>query len=208
MDLEQQLAAFKVVPVIAINRAEDALPLASTLVENGLPCAEVTFRTDAACEAIRRIRAAHPQMLIGAGTVLTRDQVDQAIEAGVDFVVSPGFNPEIVSYCQRRGMPMVPGVNNPSLVEQAMAMGLKTLKFFPAEVSGGLGMIKAMAAVYPVRLMPTGGISPTNIKEYLAQPSVLCCGGTWIAPTKLIDEGNWEEIGRLVREAVSLVQQA
>lgn len=208
MELEQRLAALKIVPVIAINKAEDARLLARTLVENGLPCAEVTFRTDAAGKAMRLMRAEYPDILLGAGTVLTTGQVDEAMEAGADFVVSPGFNPEIVRYCQQRGIPIVPGINNPSLVEQAMAMGLKTLKFFPAEVSGGLGMIKALAAVYPVRLMPTGGISPANAKDYLSQSAVLCCGGTWIAPPSLIDSGNWAEIGRLVREAVGLVQQA
>ncbi|ENM5770642.1 bifunctional 4-hydroxy-2-oxoglutarate aldolase/2-dehydro-3-deoxy-phosphogluconate aldolase [Vibrio mimicus] len=200
--LEKQLSAMKVVPVIAIKHSEDAVQLAKTLVEHGLPCAEVTFRTEAAAEAIRLMRQAYPEMLIGAGTVLRTDQVDAAIEAGVDFIVSPGFNPTIVKYCQQRGVTIVPGVNNPSLVEQAMEMGLKTLKFFPASASGGTEMLKALNAVYPVKFMPTGGISAANIQDYLAISSVLACGGTWMVPGQLIDEQNWPEIGNLVRKAV------
>ncbi len=200
--LEKQLSAMKVVPVIAIKHSEDAVQLAKTLVENGLPCAEVTFRTEAAAEAIRLMRQAYPEMLIGAGTVLRTAQVDAAIEAGVDFIVSPGFNPTIVKYCQQRGVTIVPGVNNPSLVEQAMEMGLKTLKFFPASASGGTEMLKALNAVYPVKFMPTGGISAANIQDYLAISSVLACGGTWMVPGQLIDEQNWPEIGNLVRKAV------
>ncbi|MGG6324558.1 bifunctional 4-hydroxy-2-oxoglutarate aldolase/2-dehydro-3-deoxy-phosphogluconate aldolase [Vibrio cholerae] len=200
--LEKQLSAMKVVPVIAIKHSEDAVQLAKTLVENGLPCAEVTFRTEAAAEAIRLMRQAYPEMLIGAGTVLRTDQVDAAIEAGIDFIVSPGFNPTIVKYCQQRGVTIVPGVNNPSLVEQAMEMGLKTLKFFPASASGGTEMLKALNAVYPVKFMPTGGISAANIQDYLAISSVLACGGTWMVPGQLIDEQNWPEIGNLVRKAV------
>ncbi len=204
--LEKQLSAMKVVPVIAIKHSEDAVQLAKTLVENGLPCAEVTFRTEAAAEAIRLMRQAYPEMLIGAGTVLRTDQVDAAIEAGVDFIVSPGFNPTIVKYCQQRDVTIIPGVNNPSLVEQAMEMGLKTLKFFPASASGGTEMLKALNAVYPVKFMPTGGISAANIQDYLAISSVLACGGTWMVPGQLIDEQNWPEIGNLVRKAVDALK--
>ncbi|ELB2748798.1 bifunctional 4-hydroxy-2-oxoglutarate aldolase/2-dehydro-3-deoxy-phosphogluconate aldolase [Vibrio alginolyticus] len=203
--LNEQLANLKVIPVIAINKAEDAIPLGRTLVENGMPCAEITFRTECAAEAIRAMRAEFPEMLIGAGTILTNEQVDQAIEAGVDFIVSPGFNPRTVQYCLDKGVAIVPGVNNPSLVEQAMEMGLRTLKFFPAEPSGGVGMLKALTAVYPVKFMPTGGVSLGNVDEYLSIPSVLACGGTWMIPTKLIDEGKWDELGTLVRDAVAHV---
>ncbi|SUP92801.1 keto-hydroxyglutarate-aldolase/keto-deoxy-phosphogluconate aldolase [Vibrio owensii] len=203
--LNEQLANLKVIPVIAINKAEDAIPLGRTLVENGMPCAEITFRTECAAEAIRAMRAEFPEMLIGAGTILTNEQVDQAIEAGVDFIVSPGFNPRTVQYCLDKGVAIVPGVNNPSLVEQAMEMGLRTLKFFPAEPSGGAGMLKALTAVYPVKFMPTGGVSLGNVDEYLSIPSVLACGGTWMVPTKLIDEGKWDELGTLVRDAVAHV---
>ncbi len=203
--LNEQLANLKVIPVIAINKAEDAIPLGRTLVENGMPCAEITFRTECAAEAIRAMRAEFPEMLIGAGTILTNEQVDQAIEAGVDFIVSPGFNPRTVQYCLDKGVAIVPGVNNPSLVEKAMEMGLRTLKFFPAESSGGVGMLKALTAVYPVKFMPTGGVSLGNVDEYLSIPSVLACGGTWMVPTKLIDEGKWDELGTLVRDAVAHV---
>ncbi|MDE1230723.1 bifunctional 4-hydroxy-2-oxoglutarate aldolase/2-dehydro-3-deoxy-phosphogluconate aldolase [Vibrio aestuarianus] len=197
--LEQRLKEIKIVPVIAINDASQAIPLAKVLVENGLPCAEVTFRTEAAVESIRLMREAYPEMLIGAGTVLTTAQVDQAIEAGVDFVVSPGFNPTTVKYCQQRNIPIVPGVNNPSLVEQAMEMGLCTLKFFPAEPSGGVAMLKALTAVYPVNFMPTGGVSPSNVQDYLSIKSVVACGGTWMVPTDLMDKGDWQGIAELVK---------
>lgn len=200
MTLEQRLQQIKIVPVIAINDAAHAVPLAKVLVENGLPCAEVTFRTDAAQESIRLMRDAYPELLIGAGTVLTTQQVDQAISAGADFIVSPGLNPTTVKYCQQRGIAIVPGVNNPSLVEQAMDLGLKTLKFFPAEPSGGVAMLKALSAVYPVQFMPTGGVNPRNVADYLAIPSVVACGGTWMVPSDLMDSGNWDEIARLVRE--------
>ncbi|EKO3982185.1 keto-hydroxyglutarate-aldolase/keto-deoxy-phosphogluconate aldolase [Vibrio fluvialis] len=200
MTLEQRLQQIKIVPVIAINDAAHAVPLAKVLVENGLPCAEVTFRTDAAQESIRLMRDAYPELLIGAGTVLTTQQVDQAISAGADFIVSPGLNPTTVKYCQQRGIAIVPGVNNPSLVEQAMELGLKTLKFFPAEPSGGVAMLKALSAVYPVQFMPTGGVNPRNVADYLAIPSVVACGGTWMVPSDLMDSGNWDEIARLVRE--------
>ncbi|MEZ8574251.1 bifunctional 4-hydroxy-2-oxoglutarate aldolase/2-dehydro-3-deoxy-phosphogluconate aldolase [Vibrio splendidus] len=200
--LNEQLANLKVIPVIAINRAEDAIPLGKALVENGMPCAEITLRTECAIEAIRIMRKEFPDMLIGSGTVLTNEQVDASIEAGVDFIVSPGFNPRTVQYCIDKGVAIVPGVNNPSLVEQAMEMGLRTLKFFPAEPSGGTGMLKALTAVYPVKFMPTGGVSLKNVDEYLSIPSVLACGGTWMVPTNLIDEGKWDELGKLVRDAV------
>lgn len=205
--LNEQLANLKVIPVIAINRAEDATPLGKALVENGMPCAEITLRTECAIEAIRIMRKEFPDMLIGSGTVLTNEQVDASIEAGVDFIVSPGFNPRTVQYCIDKGVAIVPGVNNPSLVEQAMEMGLRTLKFFPAEPSGGTGMLKALTAVYPVKFMPTGGVSLKNVDEYLSIPSVLACGGTWMVPTNLIDEGKWDELGKLVRDAVELVNR-
>ncbi|CAH7425219.1 4-hydroxy-2-oxoglutarate aldolase / 2-dehydro-3-deoxy-phosphogluconate aldolase [Vibrio chagasii] len=203
--LNEQLANLKVIPVIAINRSEDAIPLGKALVENGMPCAEITLRTECAIEAIRIMRKEFPDMLIGSGTVLTDEQVDASIEAGVDFIVSPGFNPRTVQYCIDKGVAIVPGVNNPSLVEQAMEMGLRTLKFFPAEPSGGTGMLKALTAVYPVKFMPTGGVSLKNVDEYLSIPSVLACGGTWMVPTNLIDEGKWDELGKLVRDAVEHV---
>ncbi|MBY7915353.1 bifunctional 4-hydroxy-2-oxoglutarate aldolase/2-dehydro-3-deoxy-phosphogluconate aldolase [Vibrio fluvialis] len=203
--LNEQLRDIKVVPVIAIKDANKAVKLAEVLIENGLPCAEVTFRTEQAALAMKNMREAFPDMLIGAGTVLTTAQVDQAIEAGVDFVVSPGFNPTTVKYCQQRSVTIVPGVNNPSLVEQAMEMGLDTLKFFPAEPSGGVAMLKALTAVYPVSFMPTGGVSPSNVKNYLAIPAVLACGGTWMVPNDLIDNEKWDELAVLVKEVAGII---
>ncbi|MGK4473855.1 bifunctional 4-hydroxy-2-oxoglutarate aldolase/2-dehydro-3-deoxy-phosphogluconate aldolase [Aeromonas molluscorum] len=202
-DLIARLETLKVIPVIALQDAKQAAPLARVLVENGLPAAEVTFRTPAAAEAIRQMRTAYPELLIGAGTVLTREQVDAAIDAGADFIVSPGFNPTTVQYCLDKGIAIIPGVNNPSLVEQAMEMGLRQLKFFPAEQSGGIPMLKALGAVYPVRFMPTGGVTPANLQDYLALDSVIACGGTWMVPAKLINEEKWDELAQLVQEAVA-----
>ena len=201
--LNEKLQSLKVIPVIAIKNADDAVPLGKVLVENGMPCAEITFRTPAAAQAIKNMRAAFPEMLIGAGTVLTSETVDEAIDAGVDFIVSPGFNPTTVKYCQQRNMPIIPGVNNPSLVEQAMEMGLTTLKFFPAGPSGGVSMLKSLTAVYPVSFMPTGGVSPANINEYLDIDAVLACGGTWMVPADLVDNKEWDKIAVLVKEAVA-----
>jgi len=202
------LAKHKLIPVIAINNTADAVPLARALIDNGMPSAEVTFRTECAADAIKAMREAFPFMFIGAGTILTTEQADQAIAAGVDFIVSPGFNPRVVQHCLDKGMPIVPGVNNPSLVEQAMEMGLRTLTFFPAEPSGGVSMLKALTAVYPVKFMPTGGVNLANIDSYLDIPAVLACGGTWMVPTNLIDAGQWDEIGRLVRIAVAHINKS
>lgn len=201
-----KLKELKVIPVIAIDRAEDIVPLGKALAENGLPVAEITFRSDAAVEAIRLLREAQPNMLIGAGTILNKEQAMAAKEAGATFIVSPGFNPSTVKACQEMGIDIVPGVNNPSTVEAALEMGLKTLKFFPAEASGGIAMVKSLLAPYTdIELMPTGGINSKNINDYLAIPRVIACGGTWMVDKKLIDEGKWDEIGRLTREAVELV---
>ncbi|MFM2654366.1 bifunctional 4-hydroxy-2-oxoglutarate aldolase/2-dehydro-3-deoxy-phosphogluconate aldolase [Vibrio owensii] len=206
--IKEQLKALKVIPVIAIDKAEDIIPLGKVLAENGLPAAEITFRSAAAAEAIRLLRETQPGMLIGAGTVLNREQAIAAKEAGATFIVSPGFNPNTVKACQEIGIDIVPGVNNPSTVEAALEMGLTTLKFFPAEASGGINMVKSLLAPYTdIELMPTGGINPSNIKDYLAIPRVLACGGTWMVDKKLIEAGNWEELARLTREAVALVNE-
>ncbi|UTV26692.1 bifunctional 4-hydroxy-2-oxoglutarate aldolase/2-dehydro-3-deoxy-phosphogluconate aldolase [Photobacterium atrarenae] len=205
--LIEQLSSFKVIPVIQINAVEQAVPLAKTLVDNGLPVAEVTFRTEAAAEAIQQMREAYPEMCIGAGTVLTAEQVDRAKAAGAEFVVAPGLNPDTVRYCQAQSIPVIPGVNNPSQIEQALALGLTFLKFFPAEASGGVAMVKALLAPYvDISLMPTGGISKTNVRDYLALDRVACCGGTWMVAPTLIENGQWDEVGRLVREAVDWTQ--
>lgn len=206
--IKEQLKALKVIPVIAIDKAEDIIPLGKVLAENGLPAAEITFRSAAAAEAIRLLRETQPDMLIGAGTVLNREQAIAAKEAGATFIVSPGFNPNTVKACQEIGIDIIPGVNNPSTVEAALEMGLTTLKFFPAEASGGINMVKSLLAPYTdIELMPTGGINPANIKDYLAIPRVLACGGTWMVDKKLIEAGNWEELARLTREAVALVNE-
>ena len=205
--VSEQLAAIKVIPVIAIDRAEDIVPLGKALAENGLPAAEITFRSEAAVEAIRLLREAQPDMLIGAGTVLNREQAIAAKEAGATFVVSPGFNPNTVKACQEIGIDIVPGVNNPSAVEAALEMGITTLKFFPAEASGGINMLKSLLAPYSqVQFMPTGGVNINNVKDYLAIDRVFACGGTWMVDKKMINEGRWDEIGRLAREAADLVK--
>ncbi|WP_281629573.1 bifunctional 4-hydroxy-2-oxoglutarate aldolase/2-dehydro-3-deoxy-phosphogluconate aldolase [Vibrio sp. St2] len=206
IEMINKLKQFKVIPVIQINSVEQAIPLAKVLVENGLPVAEVTFRTEAAADAIKAMREAYPEMCIGAGTVLNAEQIEQAQQAGAEFVVAPGLNPNTVRRCQEVGMPIVPGVNSPSQVEQALELGLNFLKFFPAEASGGVAMVKSLLAPYvDVSLMPTGGIGKGNVNDYLAIDRVVCCGGTWMVASKLIENEQWEEIGQLVREAVAHV---
>ncbi|MBY7862446.1 bifunctional 4-hydroxy-2-oxoglutarate aldolase/2-dehydro-3-deoxy-phosphogluconate aldolase [Vibrio fluvialis] len=206
-DIKQQIKALKIIPVIAIDNAEDIIPLGKVLVENGLPVAEITFRSDAAEEAIRLLRESQPEMLIGAGTVLNRAQVIAAKEAGATFIVSPSFNPNTVRACQELGIEIIPGVNNPSAVEAALEMGLTTMKFFPAEPSGGISMVKSLLAPYTdLELMPTGGIKPSNVNDYLAIPRVIACGGTWMVEKSLIENGEWEELARLTREAVALTR--
>jgi len=207
MQLIQQLSALKIVPVIALERAEDIVPLGRALAENGLPVAEITFRTDAALEAIRLLRQAQPSMLIGAGTVLNKAQIEQAKAAGATFIVSPGLNPNTVRAARDLDIPMIPGVNNPSDIEAAIELGLTAVKFFPAEPSGGVKMIKALLGPYSqMQFMPTGGIGPHNIRDYLAIPGVIACGGSWMVEPALVREGNWSEIGRLARAARDLVQ--
>lgn len=203
-----RLRALRVMPVIQIENAADAVPLAKVLVENGLPAAEITFRTAAAAESIRLIRAAYPQIVLCAGTVLTIEQVDAAIAAGADFVISPGFNPSTVTYCLENNIKMIPGVNNPSLVEQALELGVSALKFFPAEASGGINMLKSLVGPYSqIQLMPTGGVTPLNLGEYLAIPQVIVCGGTWIAPTRAIANHEWDLIAANVREVRAMIDQ-
>ena len=202
-----QLQRLKVVPVIALDHAEDILPLADTLAQNGLSVAEITFRSPAAGEAIRLLRQQRPDFLIAAGTVLTADQVFQAKNAGADFVVTPGFNPKIVQLCQDLGLPIIPGVNNPMAIEAALELGIDTVKFFPAEASGGIKMIKALLGPYAqLKIMPTGGIGLQNIQDYLAIPNVVACGGSWFVEKTLINAKNWSEINRLTQEVVTLIK--
>lgn len=203
--MEEQFYEFAVVPVVVLNDAKDAVPLAEALVKGGLPCAEVTFRTEAAEESIRRMSEKYPEMLVGAGTVLTTEQVDRAVDAGAKFIVSPGFDPEIVDYCLEKNIPVFPGCISPSEVAQAVKRGLKVVKFFPAEQAGGLPMLKAMAAPYPMlKFMPTGGISAKNLKEYLGFEKIICCGGSWMVKGDLIKNGEFDRIAEMTREAVEL----
>ncbi|MGF7452807.1 bifunctional 4-hydroxy-2-oxoglutarate aldolase/2-dehydro-3-deoxy-phosphogluconate aldolase [Pasteurella bettyae] len=204
----EKLTELKVVPVIALDNAEDILPLAKTLSENGLPVVEITFRSAAVEEAIKLVKANYPEVLIAAGTVLTKEQVLTAKNAGADCIVTPGFNPNIVKYCQELGIPVTPGVNNPMAIEAALELGITAVKFFPAEASGGVKMIKALLGPYAsLKIMPTGGVSVSNIKDYLAISNVVACGGSWFVDKKLISEKNWDKIGRLTREVVELVKQ-
>ncbi len=199
-----QFQKLGIIPVVVIDDAKDAVPLAKALCEGGLPVAEVTFRTDAAEEAIRQMSQACPEMLVGAGTVLTTEQVDRAVEAGAKFIVSPGLNPKVVKYCQEKNVPITPGTARPTDIEMALELGLEVVKFFPAEQNGGLPMIKAMAAPYTkVKFMPTGGINAKNLKSYLDFDKIIACGGSWMVPKDLVKEGNFEEIKRLTREAVN-----
>ncbi len=203
--IAEQFYEYGVVPVVVLEEAKDALPLAKALVEGGLPCAEVTFRTEAAEESIRLMSEKYPEMLVGAGTVLTTKQVDRAAAAGAKFIVSPGFDPEIVDYCLEKKIPVFPGCITPSEVAQAVKRGLQVVKFFPAEQAGGVAMIKAMAAPYTmVKFMPTGGISAKNLKDYLSFGKILCCGGSWMVKGDMIRNGEFDKIRELTKEAVEL----
>lgn len=197
-----------IVPVVVLEDAKDAAPLAKALIDGGLPCAEVTFRTEAAEECIRIMAEQFPEMLVGAGTVLTTEQVDRAVAAGAKFIVSPGLNPRIVKYCVEKGILITPGCANPSDVEQAIENGLEVVKFFPAEQAGGLPMIKAMAAPYTnMMFMPTGGISPSNVREYLGFKKIIACGGSWMVKGDLVKAGDYAKITELSKEAVAIVKE-
>ena len=207
MDIAEKFQKLGVVPVVVLEDTKDAVPLAKALVEGGLPCAEVTFRTEAAEESIRLMTEQFPEMLVGAGTVLTREQVDAAVAAGAKFIVSPGFDPEIVDYCLEKEIPIFPGCVTPSEVAQAVKRGLKVVKFFPAEPAGGVAMIKAMAAPYnQLRFMPTGGIGTQNLKDYLGFDKIICCGGSWMVKADLIKNGEFEKICNLTKEAKELAK--
>ena len=207
--LEEQFYEYAVVPVVVLDDADDAAPLAEALIKGGLPCAEVTFRTEAAEESIRIMSEKYPEMLVGAGTVLTTEQVDRAVAAGAKFIVSPGFDPEIVDYCMEKNIPVFPGGVSPSEVAQAVKRGLKVVKFFPAEQAGGLAMLKAMAAPYTMlKFMPTGGINTKNLKEYLGFSKILCCGGSWMVKGDMIKNKEFDKITEMTREATELAAAA
>lgn len=203
----EELEKKRIVPVVMLRNIADAKPLAQALCDGGLPCAEITFRTETAADCIKIISEEFPKMLVGAGTVLTTTQADQAMKAGAKFIVSPGLNPTVVKHCIKKKYPVIPGVNNPSDIEAALSLGLALLKFFPAEASGGLEMIKALSAPYPqVRFMPTGGITPENLHTYLAYEKVVACGGTWMVKDDFIKLQNFEEIKRLTEDAVRTIR--
>ena len=203
--LTDKLRKLAVVPVVKLQSADTALDVADALIRGGLPCAEITFRTDAAAESIRLISQARPDFTIGEGTVHTPEPADAAKEAGAVFAVSPGFNPRVVSRCIEIGLPIFPGVCTPTEVEAAMEMGLEYLKFFPAEAAGGVKMLKALMGPYAhLCFMPTGGVTTGNLADYLGCPNVFACGGTWIVPAKELSEGRFDKIEELAREAAEL----
>ncbi|MCK5672193.1 MAG: bifunctional 4-hydroxy-2-oxoglutarate aldolase/2-dehydro-3-deoxy-phosphogluconate aldolase [Spirochaetales bacterium] len=199
----QKITDLGIVPVVKIMNANDAVDLGKALVKGGLPIAEITFRTDAAEEAMKRLHSELPEILLGAGTVLTVDQVKKAVDAGAEFIVAPGFNPDVVDYCIANNIPVVPGVNSPTQIEMALKRNLRVLKFFPAEASGGLPMLKSMAAPYgDLKFIPTGGVNTANINTYLQSDRVLACGGTWMVKPELISSGKFDEIANITSEAV------
>ncbi len=206
--IHEQFEQFGVVPVVVLEDAKDAGPLAEALVKGGLPCAEVTFRTAAAEQSIKTMTDLYPNMLVGAGTVLSTDQVDRATGAGAKFIVSPGFDPEIVDYCIQKEIPVFPGCITPSEVAQAIKRGLKVIKFFPAAQFGGVDTIKALAAPYTsIKFMPTGGINAKNLKDYLSCDKILCCGGSWMVKADLVNDKEFDKICELTKEAAELVKK-
>ena len=205
-EILKEIEGYGIVPVVRIEKATDALPLGKALLAGGLPLAEITFRTAAAEEVIRTLTEGMPELIVGAGTVLTTEQAGKAIRAGARFIVSPGFNPRVVSFCREQGVPVIPGVNSPTQIEAAMECGLRVLKFFPAEESGGAAFLRAVAAPYEgIQFIPTGGINAANLISYLSLKNVIACGGSWMVKTELISAGKFAEIARLTREAVRIL---
>jgi 2-dehydro-3-deoxyphosphogluconate aldolase/(4S)-4-hydroxy-2-oxoglutarate aldolase len=207
-DVIRRIGDLGLVPVVQIPTSEQALPLAEALLEGGLPCAEITFRTEAAAESLALIRERCPEMLLGAGTVLSTLQVDAALDAGAEFIVSPGTNPAVVSHCRSRGAVVIPGICTPTEIELALSHGIDVVKFFPAEAMGGVGALKAFSGPYPqVRYIPTGGIEGSNLRSYLRLSQVLACAGSWMVKPELLARGEWATVVQLVREAVDLVRE-
>lgn len=211
MDMQKttkKLEEFGVIPVVAIENAENAASLGEALSAGGLPCAEITFRTDAAAESIKIMTDKFPEMLVGAGTVLTIEQAQIAHDSGAKFLVTPGFDDEIVRWSIEKGIPIFPGVATPTEINMALRYGLKTLKFFPAQALGGVPTLKAISAPYGgIRFIPTGGISLQNLADYLSLPSVVACGGSWLVKKALIADGEFGKITQLAEEAVALVKK-
>ena len=209
-EIEKKVQSIGVVPVIKLNHPErDAIPLAKALIAGGVPVAEVTFRAAGAAIAIKAMRENFPEMLVGAGTVLTTGQVDEAMAAGAQFIVTPGMDPDIVAYCQKVGIQIFPGCTTPTDYHTAYKFGLEVLKFFPAELSGGIAKIKAMSAPFPMfKVMPTGGISLKNLADYVKNPVIAACGGSYMVTADLIDNGKWDEITDLCKQSVEIVKAA
>jgi 2-dehydro-3-deoxyphosphogluconate aldolase/(4S)-4-hydroxy-2-oxoglutarate aldolase len=208
VDIIDRMRQMGIIPVVSIPKLEHALPLAESLLEGGLPCAEVTFRTAAAAESMMEIRARFPEIFLGAGTVLTIEQAETATNSGAQFIVSPGTNPAVVDYCLSKGVTIFPGVCTPTEIEMALAKGVDVLKFFPAEPMGGVGFLKAICAPYrQVRFIPTGGIDQKNLGQYLALTEVIACGGSWMVRPELMNAGEFDRIRQLVKEAVALVDE-
>ena len=202
----EDISKIGILPVVVLEETKDAKPLAKALCSGGLPCAEVTFRTAAAKECISIMRKEFPEMLVGAGTVLTVEQVDEALEAGAQFIISPGFDEDVVKHCLEKNVPVTPGTCTPSDVQKCYRLGLDVVKFFPAEAAGGLKMIKSIAAPYTqMKFIPTGGINANNMKDYLEYDRILAIGGSWMVKGDLVAEGKFDEIKSLVEEAVELV---
>jgi len=202
----EKIGELGIIPVVKIEKAEDALPLGKALIDGDLPIAEITFRTSAAEESIKTLTGEFPDLLVGAGTVLTVDQAKKAVSAGAKFIVSPGFNPRVVDYCMENSIPITPGINNPTQIEMALERGIEVVKFFPAEASGGLPLLKSMSAPYTgIRFIPTGGINQNNLCSYLSNNKVHACGGSWMVTPELISSGNFDEITRLTKGAVSIM---
>jgi 2-dehydro-3-deoxyphosphogluconate aldolase/(4S)-4-hydroxy-2-oxoglutarate aldolase len=208
-DALNQIEQFGVVPVVAIENADHAPGLGRALIDGGLSCAEITFRTAAAADAIQRIASAYPEMLVGAGTVLTVEQAQKAADAGARFIVTPGFDAAVVDWCIGHGLPVTPGVMTPTEINMALNKGLNVLKFFPAEAAGGIKTLKAIGGPYGgVRFIPTGGISADNLADYLALPMVVACGGSWLVKKQMIAAGEFGKIAELTAEAVEIVKAA
>lgn len=204
-DVMKVIREKRIVPVVKLDRAADALPLAKALIDGGLPVAEITFRTDAAEESIRLIRKEYPEMVCGAGTIINLSQAQRAVESGAAFLVSPGFSREVTEYAIKRNIPILPGCCTPTEIMEALSYGIGVVKFFPAKQYGGLGAIKALSAPFPgVKFMPTGGVSAENLQEFLKQDMIFACGGSWMVAPELIREGQFGKITELAREAVEL----
>jgi len=209
MELNKILQTIPVVPLIQADDPEIAVRISEALAAGGLTVAEVVFRTDRALDCLAAVADRVPQMIAGAGTVLNAEQAESAVAAGARFIVSPGLDEGVVSVAKKRGVPVYPGIVTPTELQRAFNLGLEVVKFFPATISGGIPALKALSSVFrKMRFMPTGGVSPDNLAEFLALPAVLACGGSWLTPSDAIAAGDYDQITRLAEEAVAIATQA